>query len=73
MRLIFAQVSFAGGLIRDVLADGEMKMSDFIDRLERFGRKPRIRHLRDARSSDKALGATMLEDLPVNREGASHG
>lgn len=60
--LIRAQVVYAQGLVRDVLADGEMRMCDFLARLAKFGKVRQIRSLRDARPGDTGIH---LNDLPT--------
>jgi hypothetical protein len=60
--LIRAQVVYTQGLVRDVLADGEMRMCDFMARLAQFGKVRQIRSLRDARPGDTGVH---IDDLPA--------
>lgn len=66
--LIYAQVVYQQGVVRNVLADGEMKMCDFMTRLAKFGRVRQIRSLRDARDSDTNIWTIHLDELPIRRE-----
>lgn len=60
--LIRAQVVYAQGLVREILADGEMRMCDFMARLAKFGKVRQIRSLRDARPGDTGV---RLDELPI--------
>lgn len=63
MKLVRAQIVYQQGLVVDVVADGEMKMSDFMTRIEATGKVRTIRGIRDATPADVA-GATPIDNLP---------
>jgi len=68
MSLIRAQVVYHQGLIVEVVADGEMSMSDFMTRIEATGKVRTIRGVRDATPADvagwRSGAAVHVDDLP---------
>lgn len=63
MNLVRAQIVYQQGLVIEVVADGEMTMSEFMKRIETTGKVRTIRGIRDATPADVA-GATPIDLLP---------
>lgn len=64
MAKVFVQVVFRQGLIRNILADGETTVADFMEKVRQFGRIRLIREIRDVKPGDDGLD---LDNLPARR------